>query len=76
MNKMNQVTNTMKVIDTSASMTIVVEYLEFEADSMEIKTVDHDDPSRVLRVIKKAYKGRVDWLNWQVVIHNFFLNNI
>ena len=54
MNKMNQVTNTMKVGDTSAGMTIVVEDLEVEVDSMEIETIDHDDPSSVLHDIKKA----------------------
>ena len=51
---MNKLTNTMKVENMSAGMTIVVEDLEVEADSMEIETTDHDDPSIVLHAILKA----------------------
>ena len=51
---MNKVTNTMKVKDTSTSMEIIVGDLEVKADSMEIGTIDHDDPSSVLHAIKKA----------------------
>ena len=40
---MNKVTNAMKVKDTGADMTIVMEDLEVEVDSMEIGTIDHDD---------------------------------
>ena len=54
MNKMNKVTNAMKVKDTSTGMTIVMEDLEAEADSMEIGTTDHDDAFNVLHAIKKA----------------------
>ena len=43
MKKMNKITNAMKVKDTSTDMTIVVEDLEVEADSMEIGTIDHGD---------------------------------
>ena len=51
---MKKVTNAMKVEYTSTGMTIVVEDLEVEADSMEIGTTYHDDPFSVLHVIKKA----------------------
>ena len=54
MNKMNKVTNTMKVEDMSTGMTIIVEDLEVEADSMEIGTTDLDDQFSVSRVIRKA----------------------
>ena len=54
MNKMNEVTNAMKVGDTSADLTILVEDLEVKADSMEIRTTDHDDPFSVLHAINKA----------------------
>ena len=54
MKKMNKITNAMKVKDTSTDMTIVVEDLEDEADSMEIGAIDHNDPSSVLHAIKKA----------------------
>ena len=43
----------MKVINTSASSTIVVEDLEVEDDFLEIATIDHDEPSSALHVIKK-----------------------
>ena len=43
----------MKAIDTSAGSTIVVEDLEVEDDFLEIVTIDHDDPSSALHVIKK-----------------------
>ena len=54
MNKKNQVTNAMNFGDISTGMTIVVEDLEVESNSMEIGTIDNDNPSSVLRVIKKA----------------------
>ena len=54
MNKMNKVANAMKFEDTNAGMTIVMEDLEVEANSMEIRAIDHDDPSSVLHAIKKA----------------------
>ena len=38
----------------SIGMTIVMENLEVEADSMEIVTTDHDDLSNVLHAIKNA----------------------
>ena len=43
----------MKVIDTSSGLTIVVEDLEVEDDFLEIVTIDHDNPSSALHVIKK-----------------------
>ena len=51
---MNKVANAMKFEDTSAGMTIDMEDLEVEANSMEIRAIDHDDPSSVLHAIKKA----------------------
>ena len=54
MKKMNKVTNAMKVEDMSAGMTIVIEDLEVEANSMEIGRTDHDDPFIVLHAINKA----------------------
>ena len=51
---MKKVTNAMKVEYTSANMTIVGEDLEVEADSMEIRTIDHGNPFNVLHAIKKA----------------------
>ena len=54
MNKTNKVTNAMKVKDTSVGSIIIMEDSEFEADSMEIETIDHDDPSHDLNAIKKA----------------------
>ena len=54
MNTMNQVTNAMKVEDTSVGLIIIMEDLEVEVDSMEIETIDHDDPSSALHAIKKA----------------------
>ena len=43
----------MKVEDTSASMTIGVEAMEVEVDSLGIETIDHVDPSNVLPVIRR-----------------------
>ena len=51
---MNKVTNSVKVEDMSVGMTIVVEDLEVEVDSMEIGTIDHGDPSSVLHAINKV----------------------
>ena len=44
----------MKVKDTRAGMTIIMEDLEVEADSMEIRTTDHDDQFSVSHVIMKV----------------------
>ena len=43
----------MKVKDTSADMTIDVEAMELEVDSLGIKTTDHVDPFNVLHVIRR-----------------------
>ena len=51
--KMSQIIKDMKVIDTSIGSTIVVEDLEVENDFLEIVTIDHDNPSSDLHVIKK-----------------------
>ena len=51
---MNKVTNAMKFEYMSAGMTIVVEDLMVEADSMEIRITDHDDQFSVSRVIMKG----------------------
>ena len=51
---MKKVTNAMKFEDTSVDMTIVMEDLEVEADSMEIGIIYHNNPSSVLHAIKKA----------------------
>ena len=44
----------MKVEDTSAGMTIDMEAMEVEVDSLEIETTDHVDPSNALHVIRRA----------------------
>ena len=51
--KMNRIIKDMKVIDTSVGSTIVVENLEVEDDFFEIVTIDHNNPSNALHVIKK-----------------------
>ena len=43
----------MKVEDMSADMTIDVEAMEVEVDSLEIETTDHVDPSNALHVIRR-----------------------
>ena len=43
----------MKAEDTSASMTINMEAMEIEVDSLEIKTTDDVDPSNALHVIRR-----------------------
>ena len=43
----------MKVEDTSVGMTIDVEAMEVEVDSLEIETTDHVDPSNALHVIRR-----------------------
>ena len=72
MNKMKKVTNAMKVEDTSTDMTIVMEDLEVEFDSMEIRTIDHDDPSSVLHAIKKATATQTVCINIGLTL-NFVL---
>ena len=42
-----------KVEDTSTGMTIDVEAMEVEVDSLGIKTTDHIDPFNVLHVIRR-----------------------
>ena len=42
-----------KVKDTSTGMTIDVEDMEVEVDSLVIETTDHVDPSNALHVIKR-----------------------
>ena len=42
-----------KVEDTSTGMTIDVEAMEVEVDSLEIETTDHVDPSNALHVIRR-----------------------
>ena len=51
---MRKTTRNMKARDMRAGMTIVVEDLMVEADSMEIRITDHDDQFSVSRVIRKA----------------------
>ena len=53
MNIMNQAIDNMKVIDTNVGSTTVMEDSEVKDDSMEIVTIDHNDRSNVLHVIKK-----------------------
>ena len=43
----------MKVKDTSVGMTIDVEAMEVEVDSLGIETIDHVDPSNVSHVTRK-----------------------
>ena len=43
----------MKVEDTSVGMTIDVEAMEDDGDSLEIETTDHVDPSNALHVIRR-----------------------
>ena len=42
-----------KVKDTSDGMTIDMEAMEVEVDSLGIETTDHVDPSNVLHVIRR-----------------------
>ena len=51
--KMSQIIKDMKAADMSAGSTTVMEDLEVEDDFLEIATIDHDDPSSALHVIKK-----------------------
>ena len=43
----------MKVEDTSAGMTIDMEAMEVEVDSLGIETTDHIGPSNVSHVIRR-----------------------
>ena len=43
----------MKVVDMSTGSTIVMEDMEVEDDFLEIATIDYDNPSSALHVIKK-----------------------
>ena len=43
----------MKVKDKNACMTIDMEAMEVEVDSLEIETTDHVDPSNALHVIRR-----------------------
>ena len=43
----------MKAKDMSIGMTIDVEAMEVEVDSLEIETTDHVDPSNALHVIRR-----------------------
>ena len=49
---MIRIVRDMKVKYKSAGITIDVEATEDEVDSLEIKTIDHIDPSNVLYVIR------------------------
>ena len=51
--KTNWIIKYMKAVDMSADTTTVVGVLEVEDDFLEIATIDHDDPSSALHVIKK-----------------------
>ena len=51
--KMNQIIKDMKDVDMSSGSTTVMEDMEVEGDFLEIATIDHDDPSSALHVIKK-----------------------
>ena len=53
MNKIKQIIKYMKAVYMSAGSTTVVEDMEVEDNFLEIVTVDHDDPSSALHVIKK-----------------------
>ena len=48
---MRQTIRTIK--DTSAGMTIDMEAMEVEVDSLEIETIDHVDPSNALHAIRR-----------------------
>ena len=43
----------MKAVNMSVSFTTIVEDMEVKDDSLEITTIDHDDPSSALHVINK-----------------------
>ena len=53
MRQMIRTINDTKVEDTSVGMTIDVEAMEVEVDSLGIETTDHVDPSNVLHVIRR-----------------------
>ena len=53
MNKMNQIIKHVKVVDMSVGMTTIMEDMEVKDDFLEIVTIDHDNPSSALHVIKK-----------------------
>ena len=51
--KMSRIIKDMKVVDTSTSLTILMEDLELKDDFLEIVTINHDDPSSALHATKK-----------------------
>ena len=51
--KMSQIIKDMKAVDMSTGSTTVMEDMEVKDDFLEITTIDHDDPSSALHVIKK-----------------------
>ena len=50
---MSRIIKDMKAVDTSAGSTIIVLDSEVEDDFLKTVTIDHDDPSNALHVIKK-----------------------
>ena len=51
--KMNQIIKDMKVVGMSAGSTTVVGDMEVDDNFLEIVTIDYDNPSSSLHVIKK-----------------------
>ena len=52
--KMNRIINDMNAIDMSTDLTIIMEDMEVEVDSLGIATIDYVGQSNVLHAIKKA----------------------
>ena len=51
--KMSRIIKDMKVVDMSIGSTTVMGDMEVEDDSMEITTIDHDEPSIALHITKR-----------------------
>ena len=54
MNKMNQIIKDMKAVDMSVGSTTDVGVMEVGDNSLEIMTIDHDNPSSALHATKNA----------------------
>ena len=52
--KMNRIIKEMKAIDMSVGSTTIVEDMQFEVDSLGIRTTDHIVPSNVSHATKKV----------------------
>ena len=64
-------TNYMKVEDTSTGMTIDMEAMEVEVNSLEIKTTDHIDPSNALHAIRRDIDMQTIHINTELT-SNFY----